>query len=257
MWKTSRWRIGNVIQLHYIAQSDLRTTGVRRHQSGPAIDGQPGNSSENIAQRVLGPRSDGGDASARRLTGGKSPALSWHYISLRGSSLRLRFLSDRLRLSVNRRSREALVGRVGLRLFGGWATWRSMLRSFSRQSATFRPASRKRWLVSSNSPCWFTRRRKACRNRCRTSSGRLGLLVTFQRSNALVFSLFTFCPPGPALREKLKSSSRSGIFTRSLTTSIGETTGKLTGVPPTGTKQCRLLRDDALLSPKRTLPRLA
>ena len=49
---------------------------------------------------------------------------------------------------------------------------------------------------------------------------RLGLFSTGQRNVALVLSLLTFCPPGPALRAKVNWNSRRGIFSRGLTTSI-------------------------------------
>ena len=48
-------------------------------------------------------------------------------------------------------------------------------------------------------------------NRALTPSGKAELATTFQRITALVFSLLTFCPPGPELRTKLKSTSERGI----------------------------------------------
>jgi len=37
-------------------------------------------------------------------------------------------------------------------------------------------------------------------NRARTPGGKLALVETFQRKMALLFTLLTFCPPGPPLR---------------------------------------------------------
>ena len=64
---------------------------------------------------------------------------------------------DRCRLAVSRRWTEPCVGRVGRRRRGGWAAAATSARSFSRQSATLRPASRNRWLVTSSSPPAVTR----------------------------------------------------------------------------------------------------
>src|SRR5690606_6570419 len=55
----------------------------------------------------------------------------------------------------------------------------------------------------------------------RTSAGSAALCMTAQRRIALLLTLFTFCPPGPALRANVSSSSASGIRIRELTTSIG------------------------------------
>src|ERR1700687_5721658 len=63
------------------------------------------------------------------------------------------------------------------------------------------------------------RRCCACR-RVRTSSGKLGLVATFQRSTALDDTLLTFWPPGPPERTKLHSNSSSWIAIVALTSSM-------------------------------------
>ncbi len=107
-----------------------------------------------------------------------------------------------------------------------WAASATICRSFSRQSAVLRPASRNRWLLISRSPSVVIRRAYFVKSRCRTTAGRLGLVVTAQRSSALVLTLLTFCPPGPPLREKVKSNSRRGICRLGVTMSMAIDTRK-------------------------------
>lgn len=49
---------------------------------------------------------------------------------------------------------------------------------------------------------------------------KLGEFTTSNLSVTRVFSLLTFCPPGPLLREAVKSSSSSGMDKNSVTFSI-------------------------------------
>ena len=136
---------------------------------------------------------------------------------------RPRFRPDCLRLACRRRSTDPRVGRVARRRLGGLATASSIARSFSKQSCEFRGASRKRWLVTSSSPSLVSRLPYFSKKRSRTASGREGVLRTPHRSVALLFTLLTFCPPGPPLRAKVISNSRqAGMRTWWFTTSIGK-----------------------------------
>ena len=74
-----------------------------------------------------------------------------------------------------------------------------------------RPASRNRWLVISRSPSMVIRRRVFRQQPLTDRLRQTRTLATGQRSNALVFTLLTFCPPGPPLRAKVNSNSRRGI----------------------------------------------
>src|SRR3984885_14926362 len=60
------------------------------------------------------------------------------------------------------------------------------------------------------SPSLVRRWRFLAMNRSCTSGGRLVDSATGQRSWALLLTLFTFCPPGPPLREKVNENSASG-----------------------------------------------
>ena len=112
------------------------------------------------------------------------------------------------RLASSRRRLDARLGLVRIRRAGGDAASSNMRRSFSRQSATLRPASRNRSLVTSKSPPAVTRRPYFASSRARTAAGNVGLCRTAQRSNALLLTLLTFCPPGPELRANVNSNSR-------------------------------------------------
>jgi len=129
-------------------------------------------------------------------------------------------------LAFSRRSLEARLGRVFFRFLGATAASASSSRSFSRQSSTLRDWSRYRWLLITSSPSVVIRRRFFCMNRWRTASGRLGESATGQRSVALVFTLFTFWPPGPPLRANVKLNSLSGMRIRLLTTSMERNSGR-------------------------------
>ena len=60
------------------------------------------------------------------------------------------------------------MGRVALRGRTGFAALATMPRSFSKQSATLRPASRNRWLTISRSPSAVIRRPRCSSSRLRT-----------------------------------------------------------------------------------------
>ena len=130
------------------------------------------------------------------------------------------FWESRRFWSIRRRT-DARVGRVGLRGRTDRVASTSSPRNFSRQSAVLRPASRNRWLTIRRSPSLVMRRRHFSSRRWRTGSGKLGLFTTDHRSSALVFTLLTFCPPGPPLRAKVNSNSRSGICSCAVTVSMG------------------------------------
>ena len=106
-----------------------------------------------------------------------------------------------------------------LRRRGGRATARSILASFSTQSATLRPgresvagdhqfagAGRRCAVAGQQPPAHVLRQ-----------AGRSGRLPA---NSALLATLLTFCPPGPPLREKVNCSSLSGIRNVSVTTSM-------------------------------------
>jgi len=135
--------------------------------------------------------------------------------SILGGRLRF-FLSDWICFPFSRRSLLPFDGFVFLRCFGGVATWRRKSRSLLRQSATLRPRSRNRWLVMVNTPSRPMRLANVVQNRSLTPVGSDGEFVTSHFMTAFVATLLTFCPPGPPLRTKSKSNSRSGIWIRSL-----------------------------------------
>lgn len=81
--------------------------------------------------------------------------------------------------------------------------------------------SRDSWLVRTNSPALVMRLANFVTNRCRTSSGKLVEVATGQWIVTLEFTLFTFCPPGPLLRAKVKRISLRGIWILALTTIMG------------------------------------
>lgn len=141
-----------------------------------------------------------------------------------------------------RRFREARVGFVAIRGLGAEQASSSISRNLFKQSATFLPWSRKRWLVTKNSPDLFILDLFFNRNLSRTSSGKLFDFAMSHRITTLVFNLFTFCPPGPGDREKRNSNSRKGMDRDSLTTNTFEVYFQLvharcvlTFQPPSGT----------------------
>ena len=97
---------------------------------------------------------------------------------------------------------EPRVGRVGRRRFGGSATASSIVRSFSRQSWTFRGASRKRWLVTSNSPSLVNRAAYFCRNRRRIASGIEGEVRAGDADRLAVDLIDVLAARPSALRER-------------------------------------------------------
>lgn len=97
-------------------------------------------------------------------------------------------------------------------------------RSFSKQSSRLRLCSRVRLLERTISPASLIRLANSFAIRSFTWSGRLSLSAKFQCRVALEFTLFTFCPPGPGLREKVNFISLRGILMWSLITSRFDTT---------------------------------
>src|ERR1700722_4372691 len=90
----------------------------------------------------------------------------------------------------------------------------------------FRGWSRYFWLDITNSPSVVIRWRFWAMKRARISGGRLAVCETSQRTTALLFTLLTFCPPGPALRANDNENSDNGtlmmeVTTRNLPSSIG------------------------------------
>ena len=78
-------------------------------------------------------------------------------------------------------------------------------------------------------PSPVTRRGWRARSRAFTASGALPDAAMFQRSTALVETLFTFCPPGPPARAKVKWISRRGMRSLSFTMSMGILPGASAG----------------------------
>lgn len=130
---------------------------------------------------------------------------------------------ERARLSF---SRLAVAAADFLRFFRSRGTTHAACikwRSLSRQSSRFRRCSRVRLLDSTSSPASFIRLPNRLAIRRFTTSGSAAEAATFQRRVALEFTLLTFCPPGPGLRENLKSISPRGIRIWSLTTRCFDT----------------------------------
>lgn len=122
---------------------------------------------------------------------------------------RARFTSPRRRLLSRRRSREARVGRVGLRRFGDRAAARTS--STRRRSASARLCAwvRNRCAMITRTPSSVIRLPASKASRCRTSSGSEPERLTLKRSCTAVATLLTFWPPGPEARTKRSSISES------------------------------------------------
>src|ERR1700723_3111779 len=110
-----------------------------------------------------------------------------------------------------RRSLEALVGRVFLRILGSISAAR--IRASRRSSATRRLASWVRSLmdlkrmVPSSMSFWPARRRR----RFLAATGRLAFCGSKNLSCAALDTLLTFWPPGPEERMNFHSNSSSGM----------------------------------------------
>lgn len=123
------------------------------------------------------------------------------------------FLSEWRFFASSRRFFAARPGRVGLRLGGGFlsASANSATKR-SRQSSRLRPCVRWRSELTISTPSCVNLLANLSTNNWRCLSSNDGLCTTSKRSSTRVFTLFTFCPPAPELREKAKPNSARGMF---------------------------------------------
>jgi hypothetical protein len=122
------------------------------------------------------------------------------------------FLSEWRFFASSRRFFAARPGRVGLRLGGGGLSASvNNATKRSRQSSRLRPCVRWRSELIINTPSCVRRCANFSNNNWRCPSPKEWLCATSKRSSARVFTLFTFCPPAPELREKAKFNSAVGI----------------------------------------------
>ena len=129
-------------------------------------------------------------------------------------------MSDCRFFSVSRRRTEPEVGRVFFLGFGGSATSMIKSRSLFKQSATFRPWSRKRWLEITKSFSWLIRFAYFLMKRILTASGSDLHFAGDHLSIAFELTLLTFWPPGPGDLAKLNLNSVRRIEIFRLTLSI-------------------------------------
>lgn len=115
---------------------------------------------------------------------------------------RERFTSLRSRFDASRRFREPAVARVARRTLGGRSPARSS--STNRSSDSRRFIAWVRWTSQTirNVPSASIRPPSAASSRCFCSSESPRDSCTLKRSVTRVFTLLTFCPPGPELRSK-------------------------------------------------------
>jgi len=130
---------------------------------------------------------------------------------------RSRLVSDVRRFDWIRRSRAAREGRVGILLPGRLSPSRKSSPSFWRARSRFLAWLRERCSTTRSQPSRSIRFRRDSVRVFFCASERARDSDILKRTSTRVEVLFTFCPPGPELREKENSNSERGILSFPLT----------------------------------------